>query len=151
MSSITERDLINTDLDQPVRRTPIDRGKIVSYLILLVFALLYIGPMFLLVNTSFKTLPEFFKDATGLAPSINFDNFVEAWEKANFPTYLFNSALYTVTATTIFVSDLDICGFSNCPGIRPWQQNLAYSVRCRPVSTPCSDPPIPTDFEPGTL
>ncbi len=104
MSTVMERDLIkNVELEEPQTRPSIDRGKIVSYLILLVFALLYIGPLFMLVNTSFKTLPEFFRDATGLAESINFDNFVEAWDKANFPTYLFNSTIYTVTATTIFV------------------------------------------------
>ncbi len=32
-----------------------------------------------------------------------FDNFVKAWTKANFSGYLFNSFIYTVTATAIFV------------------------------------------------
>jgi raffinose/stachyose/melibiose transport system permease protein len=74
-----------------------------SYAILLAFAAIYLGPLFMLVNTAFKTLPEFFKDATGLASELNFGNFVEAWNKANFPGYLVNSALYTVVATTLFV------------------------------------------------
>lgn len=85
----------------PERR--IDWAKVGSYLILLVFAAIYIGPLLMLINTSFKTLPEFFRSATGLAETINFDNFVEAWTRANFPRYLVNSALYTTVATTVFV------------------------------------------------
>jgi raffinose/stachyose/melibiose transport system permease protein len=59
--------------------------------------------MLMLVSTSFKTLPEFFRNATGLPESISFDNFVDAWNLANFPTYLVNSVIYTVVATTLFV------------------------------------------------
>lgn len=81
----------------------INWAKVGSYVILLAFAVVYVGPLFMLVNTSLKTLPEFFRDATGLPSGLNFGNFVEAWNKANFPRYLFNSALYTAAATTIFV------------------------------------------------
>lgn len=87
-----------------VRTRPrINWTKASSYVILLAFAVVYVGPLLMLVNTSFKTLPEFFRDATGLASSLSFDNFVEAWSKANFPSYLVNSAIYTVAATTVFV------------------------------------------------
>ena len=78
-------------------------AKVGSYVILLVFAVIYIGPLLMLANTSFKTLPEFFRDATGLASGLSFDNYTEAWSRANFPRYLINSAIYTAAATTIFV------------------------------------------------
>jgi raffinose/stachyose/melibiose transport system permease protein len=57
----------------------------------------------MLVNTSFKTLPEFMKSSTSLVTSLNFENFAEAWEKANFARYLTNSLIYTVSSTLIFV------------------------------------------------
>ena len=102
---------MNTTLDRdhyPPRvrtntRPRVNWAKVGSYVILLAFAVIYIGPMLMLVNTSLKTLPEFFRDAIGLAPAPSFDNFVEAWNKANFPSYLINSAIYTAVATTIFV------------------------------------------------
>ncbi len=78
-------------------------ANLMSYLILAVFAVLYIGPILMLVNTSFKTLGDFFKDPTGMATEFSFVNFTEAWELANFPKYLVNSVLYTVVATAIFV------------------------------------------------
>ena len=57
----------------------------------------------MLVSTSLKTLPEFFKNATGLPEALNFQNFVDAWNLANFPGYMLNSVIYTVVATAIFV------------------------------------------------
>jgi raffinose/stachyose/melibiose transport system permease protein len=74
-----------------------------SYVVLLFVAVLYIGPLLVLVNTAFKTLPEFYQNPVGLASSFNFDNFTAAWDLANFPQYMFNSIIYAAVATTIFV------------------------------------------------
>jgi raffinose/stachyose/melibiose transport system permease protein len=78
-------------------------GKIGSYAVLIILALLYLGPLFMLVNTSLKTMPSFMKDATSLTTELNFANFIEAWNKANFPKYLLNSVLYTFAATSIYI------------------------------------------------
>lgn len=79
------------------------RALIGSYVVLAFFSVLYIGPMLLLLNTAFKTLPEFYKDPIGLASGFNFENFTEAWELANFPQYMINTIIYAGVATTIFV------------------------------------------------
>ncbi len=84
-----------------MRRIP--WGRIGSYAFLLILAVIYLGPLLMLVNTSLKTMPAFMKDATGPAIELNFQNFVDAWNKANFPKYLLNSAIYTFAATTIYV------------------------------------------------
>jgi raffinose/stachyose/melibiose transport system permease protein len=85
-------------------RRPIKWGRIASYAVLLFFAIIYAGPLLILVNTSLKTLPDFMKSATSLVTGLNFENFVEAWTKANFPRYLTNSLIYTVSSTAIFVT-----------------------------------------------
>ncbi len=82
---------------------PIDWGQIGSYTVLIVLAVIYLGPLLMLVNTALKTTPSFMRDATGLAVEFSLQNFAEAWNKANFPKYLFNSILYTVSATTLYV------------------------------------------------
>jgi len=84
-----------------LRRIP--WGKVGSYAVMIFFALLYVGPLFMLVNTSLKTMPSFMKDATSLASELHLENFIEAWNKANFSKYLLNSVIYTVSATTIYV------------------------------------------------
>lgn len=73
-----------------------------AYIILLLFAVIYIGPLLMLVNTAFNTLPNFMKDPTIPVKSLEIKNFVEAWEKANFSQYLLNSFFYTASATIIF-------------------------------------------------
>jgi raffinose/stachyose/melibiose transport system permease protein len=85
------------------RSQPINWGRIGTYVILLIFAAIYLGPLLMLVNTSLKTMPEFMKDATSLATSLHFENFVDAWEKANFPRYLTNSVIYTASGTLLYV------------------------------------------------
>ena len=81
----------------------INWGRIGSYLILLFFAVVYLGPLLMLLSTSLKTMPDFMKNATALPATLNFQNYVDAWEKANFPRYLTNTILYTVSATVIYL------------------------------------------------
>jgi raffinose/stachyose/melibiose transport system permease protein len=81
----------------------LNRSKIVSYIILLAFTVIYLGPLLMLINTSFKTQASFMRDATTVSTTINFKNFTDAWNKANFPRYLTNSAIYAASATTLYV------------------------------------------------
>lgn len=85
------------------RARPIKWGKIASYALMALMALIYLGPLLMLVNTSLKTLPSFSRDATALATELNFQNFAEAWKRANFPRYLMNSIIYTAASTLIFI------------------------------------------------
>lgn len=89
--------------DKSPERAPIKWGRIISYAALIIFAVIYAGPLLMLLNTAFKTMPEFMKSATSPVTSLNFQNFIEAWNKANFPRYLTNSLIYTISATLIFI------------------------------------------------
>jgi raffinose/stachyose/melibiose transport system permease protein len=103
MSTITasESSKLRSQKQAPARR--ISWGRIGAYVLLLVFAIIYIGPLLMLVITSLKTMPDFMKSATALPTRLNFNNFVEAWTKANFLRYLTNTLIYTVTATVVYV------------------------------------------------
>ena len=79
------------------------RRQTASYGILLLFAAFYVGPLLMLVSTALKSLPEFFKNPTGLPEEAQFSNFSEAWELASFPKYMLNSLIYTGVATALFV------------------------------------------------
>ena len=102
-------------IDEPGKKFPI--GKVLSYGILVIVSLLYIGPLFMLVNASFKPLSEFFKDPIGIVSSINFDNYSSAWERANFSRYMLNSLVYTVAATSIFVATSVFVAFPIARGL----------------------------------
>jgi raffinose/stachyose/melibiose transport system permease protein len=87
----------------PHRPIIIPWGSMGAYLFLLILTLVYLGPFLMLVNTAFKTLAEFMRDASAPATALNFRNFVDAWQKANFPKYLLNTLFYTVSATLVYV------------------------------------------------
>ena len=86
-----------------LQRFGISPWRLVSYAILLALTVVYLGPLLIMVNTSIMTPREFMRDATSIPDKIQFDNFSEAWEKANFSQYLMNSAIYAATATFIYV------------------------------------------------
>jgi raffinose/stachyose/melibiose transport system permease protein len=77
--------------------------KILSYIALSILSVFYIWPLYMLVNTSLKSFTDYLRDPAGVATDPSFSNFVEAWQLANFPQYMLNSAIYTFTATAIFV------------------------------------------------
>jgi len=79
------------------------RLKVLSYLFLGILAVFYLWPLFMLIITSLKPVTEYLKDPAGLPTAPSLANFAEAWELANFPQYLLNSAFYTATATVIFI------------------------------------------------
>ena len=84
-------------------RKPINWARIGSYVILLALAVVYLGPLLMLVNTSLLTPAEFNRSPMALPSSLSVDNFLEAWDKANFAQYLLNTLIYTVVSTTVFV------------------------------------------------
>ena len=100
-STGVERTRVMPDSSSGRRRRA--RRSIASYAILVLFAAFYVGPLLMLVLASLKSLPEFFKNPTGLPESWEFGNFSAAWELASFPKYLVNSVIYTTVATALFV------------------------------------------------
>ena len=75
-----------------------------SYALLIVLAVVYVGPMLMLVNTALKTTPEFAKDPVGLTTTFSVGNFANAWDKADFPRYLVNTVLYAAIATVAYLA-----------------------------------------------
>lgn len=100
MSALTTKAAART---KPRSERRIAWGRIVAYTILALFAVVYLGPLLMLVITSLKTMPEFMRSATALPKGLHLENFAEAWEKANFLRYLSNTLFYTVSATLLYV------------------------------------------------
>jgi raffinose/stachyose/melibiose transport system permease protein len=84
-------------------RKPIDWGRVGAYLVLLILSVVYLGPLLMLLNTAFLTPAEFMRSPMTLPSSFSLDNFLNAWDKADFARYLLNSIIYVVASTVIFV------------------------------------------------
>jgi raffinose/stachyose/melibiose transport system permease protein len=87
-----------------IRRPRLSLGRAFTYAVLIALAVIYIGPLLMLVNTAFKTQASFAKAPLAVSTSFDLANFADAFKKANFAQYLANSAFYAVVATVIFVA-----------------------------------------------
>jgi raffinose/stachyose/melibiose transport system permease protein len=85
------------------RRRRVTFGRLASYVVLILLAVVYVGPLLMLVNTALKTLPEFSKDPIGLTTTFSVRNFADAWTKGNIAQSLGNSVLYATLATVLYV------------------------------------------------
>jgi raffinose/stachyose/melibiose transport system permease protein len=103
MSTLSTTESSDLRATQKARPGRIKWGRIGAYALLVLFAIVYVGPLLMLVNTSLKTLPDFMKSATALPSKLNFQNFADAWTKANFLRYMTNTLIYTVSATVIYL------------------------------------------------
>ena len=103
MTSVAKDGMIIIEEPKGKRRFSFTPRIILSYTILLILTVLYLGPILMLVNTSVLSQRQFNRNATSLPEEIVLENYADAWEEANFPQYLANSAFYAFTATALYV------------------------------------------------
>lgn len=77
-------------------------GMVLTYAILIIFALLAILPIAWLLMSSFKTSQDYQTNRLGLPKMWFPKNYSDAWKRGNFGIYIINSVIYTV-ATTVSV------------------------------------------------
>ena len=86
----------------PVRRRHrIRPADLLRYLPALVIVVFYLLPLLYLLNTALKSNTEFSQNPVGLVTHPDFLNFVTAWTKGDFGTYLINSIVYTLFSAGI--------------------------------------------------
>lgn len=97
----------------------------ITHIILLLVALTCLFPVFWMLSSSLKTQEEIFSTMTLLPSHWNWQNYAEAWTKAEFWKYFFNSTIYTVFGVfgVVFVSSLAAYGFAR---LEFWGKNVLF-------------------------
>lgn len=86
--------------------------KTVLYAVLAVASFLWVYPFLWMISASFKTQNEFFASGLNLIPqSFNLDNFIRAWNNANFGIYFKNSIIVTVSVVVIVLLSTSLAGY----------------------------------------
>jgi multiple sugar transport system permease protein len=83
--------------------------RILLYLFLITFTLIYMSPFFSAVITSVRTMDDIALNGFWSIPqNVTFQNYIEAWTRGNVSRYLLNSFIITIPALvgTIFLSSL---------------------------------------------
>lgn len=68
----------------------------IRYLVLILFVILFVGPLLWVVFLSLKTGQEFAVNPLGLPANPQWGNFVQAWNQGRFSVYLPNTILYAI-------------------------------------------------------
>lgn len=87
-------------------------GKLLIYLTLSVVAFFWIYPFLWMISAAFKTQSEFFGSGLNLIPEkFQFDNFIRAWNNANFGVYFKNTILVTISVVLIVLTSSSLAGY----------------------------------------
>lgn len=66
-------------------------------------ALIYVSPVLILINSSFKTLQQIYIDILALPESLSFHNYIQAFDKMQFLSALVNSLVITCISTVLIL------------------------------------------------
>lgn len=98
------------------RRPSKPRGilvKAVLYAILIVVALIWMYPFIWMITASFKTQDEFWGSGLNIFPQHpTFDNFIRAWNNANFGQYFLNTFIVTIVSVVVVLLCTSAAGYA---------------------------------------
>ena len=78
-------------------------NKMFLTIIGILLAIIFVAPILILVNSSFKTLQEIYIDILALPKHFSFQNYLKAFEKMDFLHSLINSLVITCVATVLIL------------------------------------------------
>lgn len=91
-----------------INNEPYTKANFIVQIIMTVLALLFIAPILIILNYSFKTKKELYLNSPlSLPESLNFENYVKAFDKLNMKATFFNTLLYTAISVLILAV---LCG-----------------------------------------
>lgn len=83
------------------------------HLLLIAIAFVWIYPFLWMISASFKSQDEFFSKGLSLIPSsLDFSNFVRAWDAGHFDRYFLNSIVITTAVIVIVLFITSTCGYA---------------------------------------
>ena len=108
--------------------TPYTKGTFLVQVIMTVLAVLFIAPLVIILNYSFKTKKELYLNSPlSLPDSLNFDNYIKAFNKLNMKETFFNTFFYTAISVLILAV---LCGLRHgqLPGAKRNFSSLHLSI-----------------------
>ncbi len=86
-------------------------NRLLIYLLLILFAVVALIPLFLVWMSAFKESREIFRDPFALPASLNFANLIKAWTAGHFSLYFRNSIIISVPTTLGVVALSCLAGY----------------------------------------
>lgn len=74
-----------------------------QYFFVALLMILFLFPLFFVLNTSLKSQSDFLRDTVGIVQHFNFKNYADAFIQANFSNYMLNSLIYVVVCVSVSI------------------------------------------------
>ena len=87
-------------------------GMVLTYAVLILFAILAIAPLLWLAINSFKTSQDYQMNRLGLPRRFFWQNYTQAWQRGHFGVYIVNSVIYTAITTVSILILSFLSGFA---------------------------------------
>lgn len=93
-------------------RMPRRPWELITVIVLLALCIVWVYPFIWMISASLKSSPEVFSKGLDLIPDeFRWDNYVRAWDTANFNRYTLNTILVTVGTVTLVVIRSALAGY----------------------------------------
>lgn len=110
-------------------------GRIILEVVLVLLSLVFLYPLFLTINNSFKTFGEVMKDVIALPKHFSFDNYTYVWEFINYPRLFLNNTIITVVGLIGIILVSSIAAYKLSRTNTRWS-GLLYIVCIMPMLIP---------------
>jgi len=88
-------------------------GKPLVHMALIALCLVWIYPFIWMITASLKTNTEYISGGLSILPEkLQFENYVRAWDTANFSTYFYNTVIITVSVVAIVILVCALTGYA---------------------------------------
>jgi multiple sugar transport system permease protein len=95
------------------RRRRAELRSVISHVLLVALALMFMAPLLYALGTSLKPVDEVFtRPPTLIGSEVRFENYIEAFQFAPFGRYFFNSFLVAITGTAVVVAVSSLSAFA---------------------------------------
>jgi raffinose/stachyose/melibiose transport system permease protein len=105
----------------------VNKTQIATFSIVSVAALVFLFPFYVAVLMAFKTSKETFDSFYGLPSSIDFENFVLAWNASKYPAAILNSFIISVISVLLIILVSALAGYSIARRNKPFY-NFVFIV-----------------------
>ena len=78
-------------------------SQILTYILLTIWSVIVLFPIWTLLVNSFKPQKEIFRDPFGFPKDVTFDGYIAAWKTGRFDLYFTNTLIVTVISLTLIL------------------------------------------------
>ena len=78
-------------------------NQLITYIVLTIWSVIVLFPLWTLIINSFKPQKEIFKDPFGLPDTFTFDGYKAAWSSGRFDLYFTNTLIVTIISLTLIL------------------------------------------------